>query len=128
MQYTDDPADNREARACREAIAAYRTLFDSVPLIRQKIPASLIRAICDYGGLEEPEDQEPAGINKEILEIDYQDDLSKAIVQIIFFYAGFYDKPKTLTEIRRLTKRNEREILRMILLRKQEIETQETGG
>ena len=128
MQYTDDPADIREARACREAIAAYRTLFDSVPLIRQKIPASLIRAICDYGGLEEPEDQEPAGINKEILEIDYQDDLSKAIVQIIFFYAGFYDKPKTLTEIRRLTKRNEREILRMILLRKQEIETQETGG
>ena len=122
MQYTDDPADNREARACREA------LFDSVPLIRQKIPASLIRAICDYGGLEEPEDQEPAGINRKILEIDYQDDLSKAIVQIIFFYAGFYDKPKTLTEIRRLTKRNEREILRMILLRKQEIETQETGG
>lgn len=128
MQYTDDPADNREARACREAIAAYRALFDSVPLIRQKIPASLIRAICDYGGLEEPEDQEPAGINRKILEIDYQDDLSKAIVQIIFFYAGFYDKPKTLTEIRRLTKRNEREILRMILLRKQEIETQETGG
>ena len=127
MQYTDDPTDNREARACREAIAAYRTLFDSVPLIRQKIPASLIRAICDYGGLEEPEDQEPAGINRKILEIDYQDDLSKAIVQIIFFYAGFY-KPKTLTEIRRLTKRNEREILRMILLRKQEIETQETGG
>ena len=120
MENNEIQGNNRYIHACRETVALYNSL---PPREKNAIPFSLIRAFCDYAGLEEPEDQEAGDIGL----IQRMSNLTAAMMQLVFFYSGVSDKQEAIHNIRKYTQLQEREIIRQILLRKQEIETQETG-
>ena len=115
MQYIENQETKKYIRACRETIALCNSLS---PQEKEKIPFSLIRAICDYAGLEKPEDQEAVGITA----LQDIQDMTSVIMEVVFFYSGEVEKGEAIRNIRKSTKLQERGFIRQILLRKQAIE------
>jgi len=105
--------------ACRETVSIYNFLPEEE---KATIPYSLIQAICDYAGLERPEDQEAA--DESVL--DKMGKMTSAIMELLFFYSGTSDKQEVITNIRKLTNLEERGLIRWILWQKQCLEKPQT--